>query len=162
MTNDSVENRRIYLEFESGPRAIATLCTREAPVTSAAIWDALATPVTEKVMHAMYAGPEIMFGLPESAQTFDPASLPGENMQVVPAPGDLIWYFQTPHVMSGLDFELWEVGIFYGKGGRIFGPLGWTPCTIFASITDGLEEFAAACQQTRVTGIKTLTLGRLA
>jgi hypothetical protein len=157
----STETRKIYLEFEGGPRAVATLCSQEAPVTSAAIWDALTSPVTETVMHAMYAGPEVMFGLPEEAQTFDPKSLPGENQQVVPAAGDLVWYYQAPNAMAGLDFELWEVGIFYGKGGRIFGPMGWTPCTIFASITDGLGEFAAACQQTRVTGIKKLTLGRL-
>lgn len=157
----SSTDRRIYLEFEDGPRAVATLAP-EAPVTAEAIWQALETPVTEKVMHAMYAGPEIMFGLPESAQNFDPNSLPAENQQVVPAAGDLVWYFQEPNAMAGLDFELWEVGIFYGKGGRIFGPLGWTPCTIFASITDGLAEFAAACQETRSVGLKTLTIGRLA
>jgi hypothetical protein len=64
--------------------------------------------------------------------------------------------------MAGLDFELWEVGIFYGKGGRIFGPSGWTPCSIFASITEGLAGFAAGCQQTRVSGVRNLTIGRLA
>lgn len=155
-------SRKIYLEFEGGPRAVATLCSAEAPVTSAAIWDALEDAVSETVMHAMYAGPEVMFGLPESAHIFDPASLPGENQQVVPAAGDLVWYYQAPNAMAGLDFELWEIGIFYGKGGRIFGPMGWTPCTIFASITEGLAEFAAACQETRVVGLKKLTIGRLA
>ena len=155
-------DRKIYLELEDGTRAIATLCTGEAPFTSAAIWDALATPVTEKIMHAMYAGPEVMFGLPESAQTFDPASLPPENQQVIPAAGDLIFYHQGANTMAGLDFELWEIGIFYGRGGRIFGPNGWTPCSIFASITEGLAEFAAGCQQTRVTGVCNLTIGRLA
>jgi len=157
----SADDRKIYLELDDGFRAIATLCTKEAPVTSAAIWDALAQPVTEKIMHAMYAGPEVMFGLPESAQTFDPATLPAENQQVIPAAGDLIFYYQAANAMAGLDFELWEVGIFYGKGGRIFGPNGWTPCSIFGSITEGLAEFAAGCQQTRVTGVRNLTIGRV-
>jgi hypothetical protein len=157
----SVGDRKIYLELDNGFRAIATLATKEAPVTAAAIWDALAQPVTEKIMHAMYAGPEVMFGLPQSAQTFDPATLPPENQQVIPAAGDLIFYYQAANAMAGLDFELWEVGIFYGKGGRIFGPNGWTPCSIFASITEGLAEFAAACQQTRVTGVRNLTIGRV-
>jgi Protein of unknown function (DUF3830) len=159
--SDSGQSRKIYLEFEGGVRAVATLCDTEAPVTSEAIWNALERPVAEKVMHAMYAGPEIMFGLPESARTFDPSTLPAENQQVIPAAGDLVWFFQAPNAMAGLDFELWELGIFYGKGGRIFGPLGWTPCTIVASITEGLEEFAAACQETRVTGVKSLTIGRV-
>lgn len=157
----SAGDRKIYLQLDDGCRAIATLCSSEAPVTSAAIWDALAQPVTEKIMHAMYAGPEVMFGLPRQAQTFDPARLPPENQQVIPAAGDLIFYYQAANAMAGLDFELWEVGIFYGKGGRIFGPAGWTPCSIFASITDGLADFAAGCQQTRVTGIRSLTIGRL-
>jgi hypothetical protein len=153
-------DRKIFLEFEGGPRAVATLFSAEAPHTSAAIWDALAAPVSETLMHAMYAGPEVMFGLPASAQTFDPTRLPPENQQVIPAPGDLVWYYQAPNAMAGLAFELWEIGIFYGKGGRIFGPMGWTPCTIFAAITEGLAEFATACQETRVVGLKKLTIGR--
>jgi len=160
MTTTTPE-RQIYLEFDNGARAVATLADDVAPKTAEAIWSALAEPVSETVMHAMYAGPEVMFGLPESAQTFEPTALPAENQQVIPAAGDLIFYHQIPHQMSGLDFELWEVGIFYGKGGRIFGPLGWTPCSIFASITEGLDEFAAACQETRVSGVKKLTIGRV-
>lgn len=156
------DDRKLYLEFDSGVRAVATLCAEEAPVHAQALWDALIEPVTEKIMHAMYAGPEVMFGLPEKAQNFDPAKLPAENQQVVPAAGDLIFYYQAPYAMAGLDFELWEIGIFYGRGGRIFGPTGWTPCTIFASITEGLAEFAAECRQTRVTGVTNLTIGRVA
>lgn len=153
--------RHIFLEFEGGPRAEAILHTKEAPATAAAIWNALEHPVRESVMHAMYAGPEIMFGLPAEAQNFDPRALPAENQQVVPAAGDLIFFYQPAELMGGLGFELWEIGIFYGKGGRIFGPLGWTPCTNFASITSGLEEFAAACQETRTIGLKTLAIGRI-
>jgi hypothetical protein len=154
--------KQIFLEFEGGPRAVATLRTDYAPVTAEAIWSALAEPVTAPVMHAMYAGPEIMFGLPESARAFDPKVLPPENQQVIPAAGDLVWFFQAPNMMAGLNFELWEIGIFYGSGGRIFGPLGWTPCTIFAQITEGLTEFGAACNDMRTTGVKNVTIGRVA
>ncbi len=157
----SAPTKRIYLEFEGGPRAEATLHLDAAPVTAEAIWGALETPITEDVMHAMYAGPEIMFGIPQSAQTFDPTVLPAENQQVIPAPGDLIWFHQAKELMAGLDFELWELGIFYGKGGRIFGPLGWTPCTNWASITSGLDEFATACAEIRTVGLKRLTIGRI-
>lgn len=144
-----------------GPRAEAVLLTDEAPRTTEAIWSALREPVTEDVMHAMYAGPEVMFGLPKSAQTFDPCALPAENQQVIPAPGDLIWFYQPKELMGGLGFELWELGIFYGRGGRVFGPLGFSPCTIWASITSGLSEFAVACQETRTVGLKKLTIRRM-
>ena len=157
----SSSERRIFLEFEGGPRAEATLHSVAAPVTAEALWNALETPVTETVMHAMYAGPEIMFGLPKEAQNFDPRALPAENQQVVPAAGDLIFFYQPAELMGGLGWEFWEVGIFYGKGARIFGPLGWTPCTNWASIDKGLEEFAAAAAETRTIGLKTLTIGRI-
>jgi hypothetical protein len=157
---DTVTPRCIYLEFAGGPRAEARLLD-DAPRTAAALWTALETPVTAPVMHAMYAGPEIMLGLPPAAQTFDPAALPPENQQVIPAPGDLIWFYQPKELMGGLDFELWEVGIFYARGGRVFGPLGFSPVTIWATITTGLEDFAVACQETRTVGLKKLTIGRI-
>jgi hypothetical protein len=55
---------------------------------------------------------------------------------------------------------LWEIGIFYGDGGRIFGPLGWTPCNIFGRVVEGLDAFAAECADIRVTGLKTLEIKR--
>jgi hypothetical protein len=152
--------RGIYFEFDNGPTAFATLKEVDAPVSSQLIWSALATPVTMLATHAMFAGPEIMLDLPESARVFDPTAVPAENQQVIPSAGDVIWYYQAPNQMAGLTHEVWEVGLFYGSGGRIFGPLGWTPCNIIASVTEGLDAFAAACSEIRITGAKNLTLRR--
>lgn len=153
--------KQLLLEFAKGPQAVATLNEEFAPVTSKTMWEALATPATMDVLHAMYAGPEIMMGLPEANQTFDPEAVPAENQQVIPAPGDLQWYYQRPMQMGGLPFEWWEIGIFYAKGARTFGPLGWTPVNIWASITEGLDEFAVACERVRWEGVKSLTISRL-
>lgn len=153
--------KQIKISFEGGPTAIATLKEDLAPHTCAALWEALATPATMDVMHAMYAGPEIMMGLPEANQTFDPDKIPPENQQVIPAPGDLQWYFQRPGQMGGLPFEWWEIGIFYAGGARTFGPLGWTPVNIWASITEGMDEFAKACERIRYEGVKKLTISRI-
>jgi hypothetical protein len=153
-------SRGIYFEFENGPTAFATFKESDAPVSSDLIWTALANPVTVLATHAMFAGPEIMLDLPEEARVFDPTAVPAENQQVIPSAGDVIWYYQAPNQMAGLTNEVWEVGLFYGSGGRIFGPLGWTPCNIIASVTDGLELFAAACAEIRMTGAKNLTLRR--
>jgi hypothetical protein len=86
--------KKIFLEYENGVRAVATLFEDLAPRTCEAMWGALEKPVTMQTMHAMYAGPEVMMGLPEEAQNFDPEAVPAENQQVVPAPGDLQWYWQ--------------------------------------------------------------------
>ncbi|MEZ5667292.1 MAG: DUF3830 family protein [Alphaproteobacteria bacterium] len=153
--------RTLYARFvEDGTQGLIALHEDAAPVTVDTIWTALARPIRTTAMHAMFAGPEIMMGLPPEAQTFDPRGLPPENQTCFPEPGDLLWFYQAPNLMKGLNDELWELGLFYGKGGRIFGPLGWTPCTIFGCMTEGLDAFAAACGKTRTEGVKVVEIGR--
>lgn len=154
--------KQLYAEFvESGTRAVITLYEDGAPETSRTIWDALEKPVRMPAIHAMFAGPEIMMGLPAEAQTFDPTAVPAENQTCYPEAGECLWFYQGKNAMKGLPDELWEIGIFYAPGARINGPLGWTPCNMFGKITEGLEEFAKACGMTRVEGIKTLEIGRI-
>ncbi|MCU1492280.1 MAG: hypothetical protein JWO62_44 [Acidimicrobiaceae bacterium] len=152
--------RGLRFEFEGGPAAVAPLREADAPVSSVMIWKALAAPVTMLATHAMFAGPEIMLNLPEEARTFSATDVPAENQQVIPSAGDVIWFYQAPNLMAGLNDEVWEIGLFYGNGGRIFGPLGWTPCNILASVTEGLDEFADACAAIRISGARRLTLSR--
>ena len=153
--------RQLYLRFtEAGPTSLMTLFDEAAPRTADAVWNALTTPVRSTAMHAMFAGPEIMIDLPESARNFDPDGIPDEHQTCFPAPGDCLWFHQGANAMKGLEFEMWEIGMFYGQGGRVFGPLGWTPVNIFGTITDNLEGFAAACAEMRVTGAKELEVGR--
>lgn len=155
-------SKQLYVEFvERGTRAVITLYEEGAPVTSRTIWDALEKPVQMPAVHAMFAGPEIMMGLPEEAQNFDPTSVPAENQTCYPEAGECLWFYQGKNAMKGLPDELWEIGIFYSAGARINGPLGWTPCNMFGKITEGLDEFAEACGLTRVEGIKTIEIGRL-
>ncbi|MDA8291192.1 MAG: DUF3830 family protein [Actinomycetota bacterium] len=154
-------SRGLRFEFDGGPAVVAPLHERHAPVSSRTVWDALSSPATVLATHAMYAGPEIMLDLPEHARTFSPTDVPAENQQVIPAAGDVIWYYQAPNLMAGLADEVWEVGLFYGPGGRIFGPLGWTPCNVIASVVDGLAPFAAACAEIRISGARRLTVSRV-
>ncbi|HEY5303593.1 MAG TPA: DUF3830 family protein [Acidimicrobiales bacterium] len=150
----------LYFEFEGGPTAFAALKETDAPESSRMIWEALVTPVTMLATHAMFAGPEIMLDLPPEVRTFNPMDVPAENQQVIPSAGDVIWYYQAPRQMAGLTNEVWEIGLFYGSGGRVFGPLGWTPVNIIASVTDGLAPFAQACADIRLHGARNLTLRR--
>lgn len=153
--------RRIKLTYESGPSAVAELLDELAPKTCASIWGVLDKSVTMQALHAMYAGPEIMVGLPEEAQGFDPSAVPPENQQVIFAPGDLMWYWQKPMQMGGLPFEWYEIGVFYDRGGRTLGPLGWTPVNVWATVVEGLDEFADTSAAIRVDGAKQLTISRI-
>ena len=153
-------HRVIFTFVESGAAGIVHLHNDLAPQTCAAIWGALERPRQIRAVHAMFAGPEIMLGLPPEAQNFDPRAIPVENQTCFPAAGDCLWFYQAKGMMKGLTDELWEVGVFYAEGSRIFGPLGWTPRNIFSRIVKGLDDFAAACADIRLTGAKMLELRR--
>lgn len=154
-------DRTLSFSFiDGGASGVVHLHDAAAPRTCAAIWDALARPIRIPAMHAMFAGPEIMLGLPPEAQHFDPRAIPVENQTCFPSAGDCLWFYQAPGMMQGLAAELWEIGMFYAGGGRIFGPLGWTPCNIFGRMIEGLDAFAAACAAIRVHGMKTVEISR--
>lgn len=154
--------RQIYFRFvDEKVEGRLDLYEQNAPVTCATIWQALEKPVRAMSFHAMFAGPEIMLGLPPEAQTFDPTKVPVENQTVAPGKGDCLWFYQGKNVMKGLTDELWEIGMFYDNGGRTFGPLGWTPVNIFACMNHNLDEFAAACREIRLKGAKLLEIGRV-
>jgi hypothetical protein len=154
-------DKKLYVRFvRDDISALISLNQVHAPRTCEVLWQALRVPVQIKAMHAMFAGPEIMLGLPTTTQTFDPQAIPPENQTCFPTAGDCLWFYQGKNMMYGLSDELWEVGIFYAAGDRIFGPLGWTPCNIFGRMTENLEAFAAACADIRITGAKTVEIGR--
>lgn len=155
--------RNLYLKFvEKNVQGTIELYWENAPVTCETIWNALAKPVRMPAIHAMFAGPEIMTGLPPEAQTFDPSSIPAENQTCFPVAGEVLWFYQAKNLMKGMTDEFWEIGMFYGNGGRIFGPLGWTPCNIFGRMTEGLDAVAEACRSIRIEGMQTVEIGRVA
>ncbi len=156
-----MRTKKLYFRFtEKAIQGIVTLNEEFAPQTCSVLWEALKNPVRVSAMHAMFAGPEIMTGLPKSAQTFDPRAIPPENQTCYPSAGDCLWFYQGKNMMYGITDELWEIGMFYANGGRINGPLGWTPCNIFGRMTDNLEAFAEECADIRISGVKTLEIGR--
>ncbi|MEM8665161.1 MAG: DUF3830 family protein, partial [Pseudomonadota bacterium] len=62
-------DRELYLKFvDAGVEGRITLYWENAPQTCAALWGALETPITVPASHAIFSGPEIMMGLPDSAK----------------------------------------------------------------------------------------------
>lgn len=152
---------------EKGVTAIAELLEYDAPKTSAAMWECFKVPAKEKVIHAMYAGREIMFPIPEENRLIDPTLLPPENQTITPLPGEIGFVFYPPHRLLGggsgkpMDEEFWDMTIFYGRNVRVFSTLGWLPVSIFAKITEGLEDFAEMCAMLRIEGVKDVTINRV-
>ncbi len=153
--------RSIYLKFTAADvSASIVLYWETAPKTCAAIWGALAKPMQVEASHAVFSGPEIMTGLPESHRNFDPLSIPPENQTIQPEAGELLWFYQPRNFFKIDPSEFWEIGIFYAHGGRTFGPTGWIPCNYFGKITEGLEGIAEQSRLIRREGVKMVEIGR--
>lgn len=163
MADTSGNDRKLYLEFvETRTRGVVMLYWKHAPETCAALWKALQTPIRSRALHAMFAGPEVMMGLPEHARNFDPTALPRESQAVNAGVGELLWFYQPANFFKSDPSEFWEIGLFYDEGGRTFGPTGWIPCTFFGRMTEGLDAVAAQCRRIRTEGAKTIELGHIA
>lgn len=147
----------------------ARLLDDAAPRTSVAVWDAL--PLSGQVFHGKYARNEIYNLVP----AFAPAEPGKENTTVTPIPGDVCYFtfdandLQTPsHGYEAgegpRDLELIvDLAVFYGRNNLLLnGDIGWVPGNVFATIVEGLDEMAAACQDIWMSGAKgeTLTYSR--
>jgi hypothetical protein len=154
---------------ESGMRAIAVLHEGAAPETCAGVWSCLETPLQVPAIHAMMAGREIFVEIPESQQKFDPSELPPENQTVTPLPGEIGFIYFPPHALINNQRAgevdrakaMFDIAIFYGRDCRLFIANGWVPANIFATIEEGLPEFAFFCERIRKEGEKVLTIRRL-
>ncbi len=128
---------------------VARLLDDLAPATAQHVWDAL--PQASDAVHAKFASNEV-YCLVRPL----PGEQPGlENPTLTPIPGDVA-YFDfpigiLPHAsrralgFEGLD-RFVDLAIFYGRNNLLFDPAnGPVPANIYASIVDGLDEMAAAC-----------------
>lgn len=160
--------RHITLTLDKrGVSCTAVLLDEEAPRTAKAVWDHL--PLSAPVFHGKYARNEI-YALHNQFADTDPGS---ENTTITPIPGDVCWFTFTGDVLGnpayGYEEEQREKGaiidlaIFYGRNNLLInGDQGWVPGNVFASIVDGLDEMAAACQDVWMGGARgeTLTIAR--
>ena len=140
--------RRIEISFEKhDARAVAELVDDAAPLTAEAVWNAL--PLSGAAYHAKWANNEVYILTPPFAEQ-DPGS---ENATVFPIPGDIL-YLPVPKgnkVPPDMQEQcratgLIDLAIFYGRDNYRLGPDGHMPGNLFATVTEGLGELAAACQ----------------
>lgn len=154
---------RVTLESR-GVGAVARLLDAEAPRTAEAVWQAL--PRSGQVYHGKFARNEIYTLLPAFAE-----NEPGpENTTVTPIPGDLCYFtFDGTLENTAYGYEsdsaarghrlLIDLAVFYGRNNLLInGDVGWVPGNVFATIEEGLGEFAAACNDVWMGGARGETL----
>lgn len=159
---------RVTLESR-GVSCRAKLLDDEAPRTAQAVWDAL--PLSGQVFHGKYARNEIYNLVAAFAET-EPGK---ENTTVTPIPGDLCYFafdandLATPSHGYGSSEgpkdlqQIIDLAVFYGRNNLLLnGDQGWVPGNVFGTIVQGLEEFAAACNDIWMSGARgeTLTYAR--
>ncbi|GAA1184515.1 DUF3830 family protein [Nesterenkonia xinjiangensis] len=148
-----------------GVSCTARLLDDVAPRTCAAVWDAL--PQAGQVYHGKYARNEIYNLLPGFAE-HDPGK---ENTTVTPIPGDVCWFrFDSDDLGNpGYGYEeaagvrerreIIDLALFYGRNNLLInGDQGWVPGNVFATVVDGLETMAEACQSIWMDGARGETL----
>jgi hypothetical protein len=126
-------------------RAVATLLEDEAPRACKLVWDAL--PIEGETFHAKWAGRELYTLVPPLGPSPGP-----ENAIIMPIPGDVLYFDVSP---DSIDLPLAmrrkhpkglvDLAVFYGRNNFLLGPAGFMPGNLFATITDGLAEYARAC-----------------
>ena len=135
-----------------GVSCVARLLEEEAPRTCRAVWEAL--PLGGDVYHAKYARNEVYTLLPRFA-----AQEPGiENPTVTPIPGDVLYFSFEPWQLTpgshgygeqdppGGPQQTVDLAVFYGRNNLLLnGDVGWVVGNVFATIVEGLEAMAVAC-----------------
>ncbi|GGR22336.1 DUF3830 family protein [Deinococcus ruber] len=122
----------LVFEFASA-ELHARLDTELAPATCAALTEALRTPVTVRVRHAMFTGPEMSMQLP-AAQHSALLAVPPEAAIIMPTEGQVLFTPLAAHVWPGSREAILDIGIYYGPYGRTFFPSGWLAGNAFARI----------------------------
>jgi len=130
----------------------ARLLDEEAPRTCAAVWEVL--PLRGPARHAKYARNELY----TLCEAFPEEPLGLENPTVTPIPGDLCYFdFDRARLSPGShgygegegpgDAErMVDLALFYGRNNLLLnGDVGWVPGNVFASIEEGRQELADAC-----------------
>lgn len=142
-----------YIEVSLVKRGItctAKLLDDRAPLTCAAVWDAL--PLGSDVYHAKYARNEIYALFPPFAASEPPL----ENPTVTPIPGDLCYFSFAGTELGtkayGYDREVRagttvvDLALFYERNNLLLNAdVGWVPGIVWGQVVEGLAEMAEGC-----------------
>lgn len=152
----------VVSEPNSGLAASCELLDQQAPLSAEFLWQLASRRSAFEANHAMWTGPELSCPLPASVL---PASLsgqvlPSENATSYPEAGEIVLASLTAGSIKGLPpGNFFDLGLFYGAGGRLLMPFGWIMANVCARVAaEDFTEFQAAMKTIRRNGTCTLTL----
>ena len=149
-------------EPRSGLSARCKLLEREAPASCAFLAELASRRATFEAMHAMWTGPEISVPMPTGLlpEGMAAPAIPEENATSHPAAGDLVLAYLAAGSVQGLPpGDFYDIGIFYGPGGRLLMPFGWIRANVCARIVeDDLAKAQADFKTIRRNGVCDLTI----
>lgn len=150
------------VEPQSGLSARCRLLDDAAPQSAAFLWDLAERKAGFEAIHAIWTGPEISVPMPAStlpAGMAQPA-IPAENATSYPDCGDIVLAYLAAGSTKGLPpGDFYDIGLFYGSGGRLMMPFGWIQANVCARILDeDLAKAQADCRTIRRNGACTLSL----
>lgn len=127
----------------------------KAPGNVAFLLAYLASPRVVPGLHAMWTGPEISCPIPPAHLVgADYAhALPPENATLHPQPGDIVLAYVPARVWGGNPDPIFDIGLFYGPGARMFFPIGWLAGSVVAQVRpEDRTALAEACGRIRRSG----------
>jgi hypothetical protein len=146
--------RQIKITFpELNIEATATMIEEKAPDTCHTVWTFLEKPWESTVNIGIETGPEIWFLVPPAPE------LPNENSTVFPIPGDLLFYHYDGQLPHGE--KVYDIGIYYNRGGKSLLKVGWTPGNLFATITENLSGVQKVAGEMFRTGPKKIVVQKV-
>ncbi|AJP71663.1 DUF3830 family protein [Sphingomonas hengshuiensis] len=151
-----------FVEPRSGLSARCQLLDEAAPESCAFLWDLASRGAGFEAMHAIWTGPEISVPMPASTLPTGMAApaIPFENATSYPDAGDIVLAYLGAGSTKGLPpGAFYDIGIFYGSGGRLLMPFGWIQANVCARILpEDLAKAQADCRSIRRSGACTLSL----
>jgi len=140
------EMRRIrFVEERSGLSARCDLLRDEAPESAAFLWELAQRGLSFDAIHAIWTGPEISVPMPAATLPEDLSGrvIPEENATSFPAVGEIVLAYAGARTLKGLPpGPFFDIGLFYGEGGRLLMPFGWLRANVCARIVE--EDLAKA------------------
>ena len=151
-----------FTEPKSGLDARCELLDAAAPASCDFLWDLAERKASFEAMHAIWTGPEISVPMPSAALPAGMAqpAIPAEHATSYPDAGDIVLAYLAAGSTRGLPpGNFYDIGVFYGSGGRLLMPFGWIQANVCARILpEDLAKAQADCRTIRRNGACTFSI----
>ncbi len=151
-----------FKETGSSMSVTCDLLDERAPQSAEFLWQLAQRKSSFDAIHAMWTGPELSCPLPASVLPDELSQnvIPTENATSYPEIGNIVLASIAEGTVEGLPpGNFFDIGIFYGEGGRMLMPFGWIEVNVCARIVASDLEHAKSCiNAIRQTGACTLSI----